>query len=71
LNLGVHGLTVEIDQVEHELISTFGLDVPGFESVGWEVVQVLGDDELRVGLDRGGEDMTVICRIRRSRRLLG
>src|SRR3546814_2346100 len=50
----------ELDDVQHELVGTLGLDAVGVENGVREVTEVLGHDDLRVALDRGSEHVTVV-----------
>lgn len=60
LHLRIDRLPTQIDQILHEVVRGLGLDVPAFQLVLWEVLEVLGDYDLRVHLDRRGKYMAVV-----------
>ncbi|WBQ05676.1 hypothetical protein [Kribbella sp. CA-293567] len=59
LHLGVDGRLVQVDEIQDEIVSALSLDVLGCQLVRRKVLGVLGDDDLRVRLDRRSEDMPV------------
>jgi hypothetical protein len=60
LDLGVDSLLVQVDQVDHEVVRTSGLNVPGCQHSLREVLRVVSDDEPGIGLDRRGENMPIV-----------
>lgn len=60
LDLGINRLLIEIDQIKHEVVSVPRLNVPRGERPRREVLGVLSDDQLGIGLDRRSENMPVV-----------
>jgi hypothetical protein len=60
LDLAVDDGYVEMDLVHHQLVGRAGLDISGFEGVGREVLDVVGDDHLGARPDGGREDVSIV-----------
>jgi hypothetical protein len=60
LNGRADGFGVEVVEVEQEVVGVGRFDAERLAGFGWEVVEVEGDDQLAVGGDGGGEDVSVL-----------
>lgn len=57
---GEHRRWFELQLTEQEFIGMHGLDPPGVQGVWWEVLQVGGDDGVRVGAHGRCQNMAVL-----------
>ena len=50
----------QLDELEHEVVWRLSLYAERLESRSWEILEVVGDNHLCTGSDRGSEDVSVI-----------